>query len=76
MSNENRFKDIIAKQMHINQDDIQLHHAFSEDLGCDELDELEIAFSINDEFDVDLNLGDWEAVQTVSEALELIEVAL
>jgi len=74
LTTENRFKTIVAGQMMMNsQDHIQPESSLKSDLGADELDRIEIAFAVEDEFNISVELEEWDDVDTVEEAIELIE---
>lgn len=68
---------IIAEQFEIDEDSITEKTSFSEDLGADSLDLVELMMSIEEEFDLtdvdDANIG---FIETVGDAEEFIKERL
>ena len=49
-----RLKEIIADIMGLDTSEITMDSSFSEDLGCDSLDTVEIVMAIEDELDINI----------------------
>lgn len=62
---------LTAKQFRKSPDEINLTDRFREDLGADSLDLTELIMGLEEEFD--MIIPDDLTVETVSEAIELIE---
>lgn len=70
---EERVKEIIAEQLGLEKDDIQLDASFIDDLGADSLDIVEMIMTIEDEYDVEISDDDAEKIATVQDAINYIK---
>jgi len=70
---EERVKEIIAEQLGLEKDDIQLEASFIDDLGADSLDIVEMIMTIEDEYDVEISDDDAEKIATVQDAINYIK---
>ncbi|MBN1881570.1 MAG: acyl carrier protein [Deltaproteobacteria bacterium] len=70
---EERVKEIIAEQLGLEKDDIQLDASFIDDLGADSLDIVEMIMTIEDEYDVEISDDDAEKISTVQDAINYIK---
>jgi len=70
---EERVKEIIAEQLGLEKDDIQLEASFIDDLGADSLDIVEMIMTIEDEYDVEISDDDAEKLGTVQAAINYIK---
>jgi acyl carrier protein len=70
---EERVKEIIAEQLGLEKDDIQLDASFIDDLGADSLDIVEMIMTIEDEYDVEISDDDAEKIGTVQDAINYIK---
>lgn len=69
---EERLKEIVAKQLKVNADQIKMETSFVDDLGADSLDLAELTMELEDEFD--LNIPDSEkGLKTFGQAVTYIK---
>ena len=68
---ENKLKKIIAVQLNIPEDEITPSSRFVEDLGCDSLDLVELAMSVEEYFDIEITTDEeLEKIKTVQDAVD------
>ena len=72
MSIEARVRQIIAKQLKMNEEDVTESGAFIDDLGADSLDVVELVMAFEEEFGMKIPDEDMEEVTTVSGAIRYI----
>lgn len=68
-----KIKRIIAEQLNVNEDIIQIETHLMKDLEADSLDAVEIIMAIEDEFDIEIPDEDAEQFQTVSDLVNYVE---
>lgn len=68
-----KIKGIIAEQLNVNEDIIQIETHLMKDLEADSLDAVEIIMAIEDEFDIEIPDEDAEQFQTVSDLVSYVE---
>jgi len=68
-----KIKDIIVDKLGINREDIKPESSFTNDLGADSLDTVELMMEVEKEFDVNVPDAEMEKVTTVGEMTEIIE---
>lgn len=68
-----KIKGIIAEQLNVNEDIIQIETHLMKDLEADSLDAVEIIMAIEDEFDIEIPDEDAEQFQTVSDLVNYVE---
>ena len=73
---EVKLKSILAKQLHVDANSINLNSKLSEDLGADSLDTTELAMSIEEELNYRLTDDEVRKLKTVSDLLECITRSL
>ena len=69
---EQRVKQEIAKKLEINAEVID-SQASLDDLGADELDQLEIMMAIENEFEIDISDREAMKCKTVGDVVSLVE---
>jgi acyl carrier protein len=69
---EERVVEIIAEQLGLDKDEIQMEASFIDDLGADSLDIVEMIMTIEDEFDIEISDEDAEKIVTVQDAISYI----
>jgi acyl carrier protein len=67
---------VIAKKLSLDTEQVNLSSRFQEDLGADSLDIVELLMALEEEFSVDISDGEAEKIQTVADALKIIESKL
>lgn len=64
--------EICVEKLGIERNEIKSESKFTDDLGCDSLDEIELIMEFEREFDISIPGEKAEQVKTVNEAIELI----
>jgi acyl carrier protein len=72
LSVEDRVKSIIVEQLGVEADQVNPDARFTEDLGADSLDNVELIMAFEEDFDVEINEDDAEKIKKVSDAIEYI----
>ena len=70
---EARVKKVVAEQLSINEADIKNESAFSEDLGADSLDTVELVMALEDAFSIEIPDSEQEKLRTVQQAIDYIK---
>lgn len=71
-----KVKDLIADKLGIEKKDITLESDFTNDLGADSLDKVELIMEIDKEFSIAIPDDEMEGIKTVQDAVTLIEKKL
>ena len=71
--NEQLIKEIIADVLQKDVDEITPEKSFTNDLGADSLDLVEIIMNIEDRFNIQVPDSEAENIQTVGDAFEKIK---
>ncbi|MEH6550863.1 MAG: acyl carrier protein [Pseudomonadales bacterium] len=69
---EERVKKIVAEQLGVKEDEIQISASFVEDLGADSLDTVELVMALEEEFETEIPDEEAEAITTVQLAINYI----
>ncbi len=69
---ESRVKEIVAEQLGLAVEDVQLDSSITDDLGADELDKVELIMAIEEEFDCDIDDEDAEGLHTLQDVIDFI----
>ena len=69
---ENTIRQIIADKLGVSEDKVTPQASFSEDLGADSLDQLELIVAFKCEFDIEIPAEDAEKLRTVKDALDYL----
>ena len=69
---ENTIRQIIADKLGVSEDKVPPQASFSEDLGADSLDQLELIVAFKCEFDIEIPAEDAEKLRTVKDALDYL----
>ncbi len=70
---DDRVKQMVADQLHVEFDKVQPASSFIEDLGADSLDIVELVMSMEEEFDLQIPDEDGEKIKTVGDAITYIK---
>ena len=70
---EQKVKEIIAKQLGVNEAEVVPDASFVEDLGADSLDTVELVMAFEEEFGIEISDEDAEKITRVKEAIEYIK---
>lgn len=68
-----KVRKIIAEQLGIDEEDITLDASFTDDLGADSLDLVELVMAFEDGFDIEIPDEDAEKIKTVADAVNYIQ---
>lgn len=66
-----KVREILAKELNIPADEITMESNFSEDLGIDSLDLVQLVMELEEAFDI--TIDDAEAIKTVKDAVNYVE---
>ena len=68
-----RVKLIIVDKLGVNESDVTAEASFSNDLGADSLDTVELIMEFEKEFDISIPDEQAETIQTVGQAITYLE---
>ena len=68
-----KVREIIAKQLGVKLEEVTPQATFTDDLGADSLDTVEIVMALEEEFKAEIPDEDAEKMKTVGEAIKYIE---
>ncbi len=69
---EEKIREIIIDQLGVNPEQITLEASFTDDLGADSLDAMELVMALEEEFGLEISQEDAEKIITVGDAVEYI----
>ena len=67
--------ELVAQQFQMDADDVTESTAF-EDLGAEEMDIADLVMAVEDAFDTEISVDEANAIETVSDLVDLAEHAL
>ncbi len=67
-----KVKDIIAKQLGVDNEKVTAEASFVEDLGADSLDTVELVMALEEEFETEIPDEEAEKITTVKDAIDYI----
>jgi len=73
MALEDKVKDIIVEQLGVNADQVVPEASFTEDLGADSLDTVELVMAFEDEFGAEIPDEDAEKLVSVGAVIEYLK---
>lgn len=68
-----KVKKIIVEQLGVNPEEVTTESSFTEDLGADSLDTVELVMALEEEFEVEIPDEDAEKLTTVRAVLDYIK---
>lgn len=71
--NEDKVKEIIAKELEVDVKNLTHEAKFIEDLGADSLDIVELVMALEEEFGLDIPDEDADKLKTVGDALKYLQ---
>lgn len=71
-----RVCNVVSQQLNVKLEDVESSHSFTDDLGADSLDTVELVMALEEEFDVEIPDEDAEMITTVQEAVDQLEEKL
>lgn len=70
---EERVKDIVVEQLGLEREKVSFESKFSDDLGADSLDTVELVMALEEEFDIEIPDEEAEKITTLREAVSYVE---
>lgn len=67
-----KVKEIIAKQLSLDVDEITESTSFKDDLGADSLDLFELVMAFEEEYDIEIPSEELEGIATVGDIIKLM----
>jgi acyl carrier protein len=68
-----KVKKIVVDRLGVSEDTVTMDAGFTEDLGADSLDTVELVMAFEEEFNIEIPDEDAEKITRVKEAIEYIE---
>jgi acyl carrier protein len=72
----NKVKEIIVEQLEINEKRVTKDASFTDDLGADSLDTVEMVMTFEEKFNIEIPDEDAEKIVTVQDAVNYIKMKL
>jgi acyl carrier protein len=72
MAVDDKVKEIIAKQLGVDQSEVTIEASFVEDLGADSLDTVELVMAFEEAFNIEIPDEDAEKIVKVKDAIDYI----
>ncbi len=69
---EARVKKIVAEQLGVAEADVKNDSSFTEDLGADSLDNVELVMALEEEFECEIPDEDAEKITSVQQAIDYV----
>ena len=73
MAVQERVKSIIVEQLGVDEEEVTLDASFTEDLGADSLDIVELVMAFEEEFGIEIPDEEAEKISNVREAVDYIQ---
>ena len=73
MMSEDKVKQIIMDKLGVGADEVTLEASFTDDLGADSLDTVELVMAFESEFDIEIPDDDAEKLTTVGAAIQYLK---
>jgi acyl carrier protein len=67
-----RIKKIVAEHLNIDENKINLDASFSEDLGADSLDTVELIMALEEQFEIEIPDEEAQTILTVRDAVDYV----
>lgn len=68
-----KLRDIIAEQLSVDADDIELTTNFKDDLGADSLDLYELVMALEEEYNCEIPSDDLATIATVEDVIKQLK---
>lgn len=68
-----RVKKIVVEVLNVNEDEVKNDASFTDDLGADSLDTVELVMKLEEEFEAEIPDEEAEKIMTVQDAIDYIE---
>jgi acyl carrier protein len=73
MALEEQVAEIIVSQLGVSRDEVVAEASFTDDLGADSLDIVELVMAMEEEFDVEIPDEDAEKIETIGAAIAYLK---
>jgi acyl carrier protein len=73
MGVEERIRSIIAQQLEVQEEEVVPEASFTDDLGADSLDLVELVMAMEEEFGIEITDEEAERIQSVQDAINFLE---
>ena len=73
---ESRVKAIIVDKLGVDESEVTRESSFTNDLGADSLDTVELVMAFEEKFDIEIPDEDAEKMRSVGEAVEYLKTKL
>jgi len=68
-----KVKQIISEQLGVDEAEVTPSASFTDDLGADSLDQVELVMALEEEFDLAISDEDTEKILTVQDAIDYVD---
>jgi len=68
-----KIKEILAEQLGVSEDEIEMDSSLTDDLGADSLDLVELVMALEQEFDLEISDEEAEKIKTVGDAVNFVK---
>lgn len=68
-----KVKEVIVEQLGVDDDQVTLEASFTDDLGADSLDTVELIMAFEEEFDIEIPDEEAEKIRTVKDVVDYIQ---
>jgi acyl carrier protein len=73
MSVEAKVKAIVVEQLGVSEEEVVPQASFTDDLGSDSLDQVELVMALEEEFELEIPDEDAEKIATVQDVIDYIQ---
>ncbi len=73
MATADKVKNIIVEQLGVDEDEVEMDASFTDDLGADSLDIVELVMAFEEEFGIEIPDEEAENISTVRQAVDYID---
>ncbi len=70
---EDRVKECIVNQLGVNEEEVTKEASFTDDLGADSLDVVELVMAFEEKFGIEIPDEDVEQLRTVGDAIKYLQ---
>ncbi len=71
-----KIREIISEQLGVDEESIKPETSFTDDLGADSLDLVELIMALEEEFDIEMPDGEIDNIKTVGDAVNFLKSTL
>jgi acyl carrier protein len=73
MAVEDKIREIVVEQLSVTAEEVIPESSFTDDLGADSLDIVELVMAIEEEYGLEIPDDDAEKIQTIQDAINYVE---